>query len=64
MEIDVAVAGIACFSLTIAAVAAAVDKKRRRSVWVKPWIVQRPLCGAYHRLLNDLLNSDEIENVS
>ena len=60
IEVDVADAGAACGYLTIVVVAAAAVKKKHRSVWVKPWIVERPVCAAYHRLLSDLLNSDEV----
>ena len=35
-------------------------RKRRRSQWVRPWILQRPVCGAYNKLFSDLLNTDEV----
>jgi len=60
MDLDlIAVAGVACSFVTIIAAAATVEKDYHRSVWVKPWIIQRPVCGAYHKLISDLLNTDE-----
>ena len=45
------------------AMAAAVElhrsTRRRRSVWVKPWIISRSVYGVYINLFNDLLNTDE-----
>jgi len=35
-------------------------RKRRHSQWVRPWILQRPVCGAYNKLFSDLLNTDEV----
>jgi len=35
-------------------------RKRRRSQWVRPWVLQRPVCGAYNKLFSDLLNTDEV----
>jgi len=58
--VDIAVAGTACCFLAMAgAVEAHRRRRRRRSVWVKSWIMERPVCGAYNKLFNDLLNTDE-----
>ena len=39
-------AGVACCFLVIAeAVEVRRRTRRRRSVWVKPWILERPVCG-------------------
>jgi len=35
-------------------------RKRRRSERVRPWVLQRPVCGAYKKLFSDLLNTDEV----
>jgi len=35
-------------------------RKRRRSQWVRPWILQRLACGAYNKLFIDLLNTDKV----
>jgi len=35
-------------------------KRRRRLVWVKPWILQRPVRSAYSQLVNYLLNIEEV----
>jgi len=53
--------GVVC---GLIAMAAAVElhrsTRRRRSVWeLKPWIISRPVSGAYSNLFNDLLNIDE-----
>jgi len=32
---------------------------RKRTVWVKPRIQVRPVCGAYSSLISDLRNTDE-----
>jgi len=58
--VDIAVAGTACCFVAMAgAVEAHGRRRRRRSVWVKSWIMERPVCGAYNKLVNDLLNTDE-----
>ena len=58
--VDIAVAGTACCFVAIAgAVEAHRRRRRRRSVWVKSWIMERLVCGAYNKLFNDLLNTDE-----
>ena len=36
-----------------------VKRNKNKSVWLKPWIMQMPVYGAYSSLFNDLLNSDE-----
>jgi len=44
-----------------AATAIEVQKKRRkRKMWTKRWILQRPVAGAYNGLIMDLFNIDEI----
>jgi hypothetical protein len=35
-------------------------RKKCKRVWVKPWILERPIKGAYSSLFSDLLNTDEI----
>jgi len=58
--VDISVAGTACCFVAMAgAVEAYRRRRRRRSVWVKSWIMERPVCGAYNKLCNDLLNTDE-----
>ena len=38
-----------------------VQKKRRKwKMWTKPWILQRPVAGAYNGSIMDLFNTDEI----
>ena len=34
-------------------------RHRRKTVWVKPWLQVRPVCGAYSSLISDLRNTDE-----
>ena len=34
-------------------------RRRKRTVWVNPWIQVRPVCGAYSSLISDLRNTDE-----
>ena len=34
-------------------------RRRKRTVWVKPRIQVRPVCGAYSSLISDLRNTDE-----
>jgi len=62
MEV-VDVAAIAGVASSFMAMAAATEIRRRcrrrRSVWVKSRIMQRPLYGGYSELFNDLLNYDE-----
>jgi len=59
--VDIAVAGRAC---CFVAITGAVEdhrrRRRRHSVWVKSWIMDRPVCGAYNKLFNDLMNTDEM----
>ena len=58
--VDIVVAGTAwCFVAIAGAVEAHRRRRRRRSVWVKSWIMERPVCGAYNKQFNDLLNTDE-----
>ena len=53
--------GVVCgFIAMAAAVELHRSTRRRRSVWeLKPWIISRPVSGAYSNLFNDLLNIDE-----
>ena len=44
----------------VGAVEAHRRRRRRRSLWVKSYIMERPVCGAYNKLFNDLLNTDEM----
>ena len=58
--VDIAIADTACCFMAMAgAVEAHRRSRRRRSVWVKSWIMDRPVCDAYNKLFNDLLNTDE-----
>ena len=34
-------------------------RRRKRTVWMKPRIQVRPVCGAYSSLISDLRNTDE-----
>ena len=34
-------------------------RRRKRTVWDKPWIQVRPVCRAYSSLISDLRNTDE-----
>ena len=34
-------------------------RRRKRTVWEKPWIQVRPVCGACSSLISDLRNTDE-----
>ena len=58
---NIAVAGAICgFTAIVAAVG--IERKCRREVWVKPWIIQRSIysiSGTYNKLFSDLLNSDQ-----
>ena len=52
--------GVVCgFMAMEAAVELHRSTRRRRSVWVKPLIISRPVSGAYSNLFNDLLNTDK-----
>ena len=45
--------------LLMVATAVELNKRRKRtkrSVWVKPWILTRPVRGAYNTLIHDLMN--------
>ena len=47
--------------LLMVATAVELNKRRKRtkrSVWVKPWILTRPVRGAYNTLIHDLMNTD------
>ena len=56
----IAIAGVTFGFMAIAGAAYQMkSKKVSRSVWVKPWVMQRPMYGAYTTLFNDLLNTDE-----
>jgi len=58
--VDIAVTGMAyCFVAMAGAVEAHRRHRRRRSVWVKSWMMEKPVCGAYNKLFNDLLNTNE-----
>ena len=62
MEDDcIVIAGATLGFMVIAGAAYARNKTlKKRSVWVKPWILQRPVHGAYSNLFSDLLSSDEV----
>jgi len=56
---DVAVGGVICgFIAMAAAVELHRSTRRRRSVSVKPWIISRLVSSAYSNLFNDLLNTE------
>ena len=56
----IAIAGVTFGFMAIAGgVYQSKSKKVNRPVWVKPWVMQRPVYGAYTTLFNDLLNTDE-----
>ena len=57
---DIAVSGADCCFVAMAeAIEAHRRPCRRRSVWVKSWILERPVCGTYNKLFSDLFNTDE-----
>jgi len=50
------------FSIVVAICAYNVERdkyKRRRKMWVKPWILCKKVKGAYHTLFNELLNTNQ-----
>ena len=62
MLLTITVAGRACCFVAMAGAVVVHRRRRRRrrrSVKVKSWIMERPVCGAYNKLFNDLLNTDE-----
>jgi len=56
---DVVDGAACCFVAMAEAVEAHRRPYPRRSVWVKSWILERPIPGAYNKLFSDLLNTDE-----
>ena len=60
-EVEIVAAGYVCYYgvLSMACAIHMYRKRQHRSAWVKPWIVQRPVSGAYSKLFSDLQNSDE-----
>jgi hypothetical protein len=42
MEDDIVLAGIACYGSLAMTGAVQIYRKRRRSIWCKPWIVSLP----------------------
>jgi len=57
--VDRAVAATACCFVAMAgAVEAHRRRRHRRSLWVKSWIIARPV-WRNNKLFNDLLNTDE-----
>jgi hypothetical protein len=58
---EVAAFGVIYGFLTLAgAMQVITKKKKRKSCWVEPWILQRPLNGAYTSIFNDVQHSDNI----
>jgi hypothetical protein len=59
---EVAAFGVIYGFLTLAAwcVHVIMKKKKRKSCWVEPWIMQRPVNRAYTSIFNDLQHSDNI----
>jgi len=33
-----------------------IKRKPKRDKWIRPWIVQRPISGAYHALLHGVFS--------
>lgn len=59
-EIDIVAAASACYGIISMSCAIEMYCKRQyRSMWVRPWIVQRPISGAYNKLFSDLEYSDK-----
>jgi len=55
---DVGIAGVVCCFVVIVG-DVQFGRHHRRSVWVKQWILQRPVHIAYSQLVNYLLNIDK-----
>jgi hypothetical protein len=59
-EMDAILAVAGYYGVLSMACAIEMFKKRQhRSMWTRPWIVDRPVSGAYHKLFSDLQSSDE-----
>jgi len=59
-DVDAIVLAGAIYGVTNIVAPFELRRKRRHSQWVRPWALQRPVCGAYNRLFSDLLNTDEV----
>lgn len=44
--------------VTMACAIEMFNKHQHRSMWIKPWIMDRPISGAYNKLFSDLQYSD------
>jgi hypothetical protein len=41
----------------------AKQSKKRKTLWIKPWLASRETAGAFHKLLKDLVNEpDDYKN--
>jgi len=59
VDVDAIVLDGAIYGVINIIAAFELQRKRRRSM-VRPWLLQRPACGAYNKLFSDLLNTDEV----
>ena len=58
-ELDLVVAASAGYLVIMAAAIHEIESTKGKRMWVKPWIIERPVRGAYNSIFNDLLNTDE-----
>jgi hypothetical protein len=61
VDMDIMAAVVASTGFVVmagAAVELSRRKRKKRSVWVKPWILERPVHGAYSSLVSELINTD------
>ena len=56
LDVTAAVAVSSGFLLMVAS--EQLSKRKKRNVWVKPWILTHPVCGAYTTLFSDLVRTD------
>ena len=56
LDVAAAVAVLSSFLLMVAA--EQLGKRKKRNVWVKPWILTRPVRGAYTTLFSALMSPD------
>ena len=59
-DMDVAAAVVASSGCLLMAAVEELrrHKRKKRTVWVKPWILARPVRGAYSTLVSDLMSTD------
>ena len=58
-KVQVACVASAGFLMIAGAVQFQRRRRRKRTVWEKPWIQVRPVCAMYSSLISDLRNIDE-----